>query len=72
MNEQRIDSSRDLGTSIRARRGALGLTQAELADVARVTPRLIGELERGKPTARIEGVMRVLAALGLDVYLRTR
>lgn len=72
MIEQRINTSGDLGVGIRARRTALGLTQAELADVARVTPRLVGELEHGKPTAQIEGVLRVLAALGLDIYLRSR
>ncbi|HEY8502523.1 MAG TPA: helix-turn-helix domain-containing protein, partial [Solirubrobacterales bacterium] len=61
-----------LGAMIRARRVELRLTQVELADVARVTPRLIGELERGKATARIEGILRILEVLGLDVYLRTR
>jgi y4mF family transcriptional regulator len=72
MNENKITNADDLGTCIRARRVELRLTQVELADVARVTPRLVGELEHGKSTAHLEGVIRVLAALGLDIYLHTR
>jgi HTH-type transcriptional regulator / antitoxin HipB len=72
MEGNRVTDTTDLGARIRARRRGLQLTQEELADVARVTPRFVGELERGKPTARIEGVMRVLAALGLDIYLQSR
>lgn len=72
MKEHKITNSQELGAHIRIRRTELRLTQIELADVARVTPRLVGELEHGKSTARLEGVMRVLAALGLDIYLRTR
>ena len=72
MRDQKITTSVDLGASVRRRRGELELTQSQLADVARVTPRLVGELEHGKPTAQFEGVLRILGALGLDVYLRTR
>jgi HTH-type transcriptional regulator / antitoxin HipB len=72
MNDWIIHSATDLGRRIRARRTELGLTQTDLAGVARVTPRLIGELEHGKATARIDGVFRVLAALGLDIHLRRR
>jgi y4mF family transcriptional regulator len=72
MRDQKITTSIDLGASVRRRRGELELTQSQLADVARVTPRLVGELEHGKPTAQFEGVMRILEALGLDVYLRAR
>ncbi|HKF83996.1 MAG TPA: helix-turn-helix domain-containing protein [Solirubrobacterales bacterium] len=72
MSEVKISNANDLGTRIRARRVELHLTQVELAEVARVTPRLVGELERGKSTAHLEGVIRTLAALGLDIYLHTR
>jgi HTH-type transcriptional regulator/antitoxin HipB len=72
MGEWRIDNPVDLGARIRARRLELGLTQIDLSGVARVTPRLVGELEHGKPTARLDGVMRVLGALGLDLYVHTR
>jgi len=72
MKEHKITNAEDLGVQIRTRRGELRLTQVEVADVARVSPRLVVELEHGKSTARLEGVMRVLAVLGLDIYLRSR
>jgi len=57
---------------VRERRVEVGLTQGELADVARVSPRFVSELENGKQTAQLAGIQRVLAALGLDLYLDSR
>jgi HTH-type transcriptional regulator / antitoxin HipB len=71
MND-RVKTAAELGTRVRRRRTELRLTQADLAAVALVTPRLLGEVERGKPTAQVDGVLRILAALGLDVYLKAR
>jgi len=68
----RIQSPSDLGVLVRRRRTELQLTQEEVAAVARVTPRLLGELERGKETAQLAGVLRILAALGLDLYVEGR
>jgi HTH-type transcriptional regulator / antitoxin HipB len=68
----RIQTPDQLGQAVRDRRKSLRLTQEELAAVAAVTPRLLGEVERGKPTAQLDGVLRILAALGLDLYARTR
>lgn len=67
-----IKDSTELGASIRARRLELELTQEELADVARVTLRFVSELERGKESAQFAGIRRVLAALGLDLYVKPR
>ena len=72
MSKHRIQTPEELGARVRGRRADLRLTQEELAAVARVTPRLLGEVERGKATAQFDGVLRILAALGLDLYLRTR
>lgn len=72
MSDQIVHTPREIGERIRERRTRLRLTQADLAAVAKVTPRLVGELEHGKGTAHLEGVLRVLSALGLDVHLRTR
>jgi transcriptional regulator with XRE-family HTH domain len=70
--DDRIKTPTELGIGIRKRRTDLRLTQEELSAAARVTPRLLGEVERGKKTAQLDGVLRILAALGLDVYLRAR
>lgn len=67
-----IRDPNELGAAIRARRHELELTQEELADVARVTLRFVSELERGKERAQFAGILRVLAALGLDLNVRPR
>lgn len=59
-----ITSPQSLGTVLRASRKRLGLTQADLALAAGVGLRFIVELEAGKPTVRLEQVLRVVDALG--------
>lgn len=53
-----------VGTFVRARRRARGLTQRELAELAEVGTRFVSELERGKATLRLDHVDRVLAVFG--------
>jgi HTH-type transcriptional regulator/antitoxin HipB len=72
MMNDRIESPGQLGARVRARRNDLRLTQEDLAAAALVTPRLLGEVERGKATAQLDGVLRILAALGLDLFLKPR
>jgi y4mF family transcriptional regulator len=60
----RIDSAQTLGAALRAARKQLGLTQGHLALAAGVGLRFIVELEAGKPSLRLEQVLRVVAALG--------
>ena len=59
-----ITSPQSLGAALRAARKRLGLTQADLALAAGVGLRFIVELEGGKPTVRLEQVLRVVDALG--------
>jgi HTH-type transcriptional regulator / antitoxin HipB len=72
MKPTRIENPGQLGKLIRSRRRELGLTQTEVADVANANLRFVSELERGKPTARLENVMRVLETLGIELEARTR
>lgn len=67
-----IANPTELGTVIRARRKAVGLTQGELADAAGTSLRLVSEVERGKANARLESVLKVLGELGLELYVRPR
>ena len=53
-----------LGAVARAARKQLGLTQPQLALAAGVGVRFVVELEAGKPTLRLEHILRVLHALG--------
>jgi HTH-type transcriptional regulator/antitoxin HipB len=59
-----IQSPQQLGDVLRAARKQLGLTQPQLALAAGVGVRFIVDLEAGKPTVRLEMVMRVIEALG--------
>lgn len=59
-----IQSPQQLGEALRAARKALGLTQPQLALAAGVGVRFIVDLEAGKPTLRLETVLRVIDALG--------
>jgi len=58
-------SSRKIGEMVRQRRLANRLTQRQLGELAGVGLRLISELERGKPTLRMDAANRVLAVFGL-------
>jgi len=68
----RAATPHEFGQLVRDRRRGLSLSQSELADVIGVNRRVIGELERGKPSVQLSIALRVAAALGLDVALRTR
>ena len=67
-----IEHPRSLGQVIRARRKALGLTQADAAMVCGVGTRFLAELERGKPTAQLGKTLQILAGLGLELHLCAR
>jgi y4mF family transcriptional regulator len=66
-----IHSTADLGRAIRAERQKLGLTQGDLAAASGVSLRFISELERGRTTAGVGRVLRVLKMLGLAVVLES-
>lgn len=59
----------ELGASLRQVRKARGLRLEDVALAAGVGVRFISELERGKPTARLAGTLRVAAALGVRITL---
>lgn len=65
----RIDSPTALGQAVRQARKRLNLTQPQLALAAGVGVRFIVELEGGKPTVRLESVLRVLQALGGELQV---
>lgn len=65
----RVESAAALGQAAKAQRLRLGMTQAELALLAGVGVRFIGELEAGKPSLQLERVVRVVRALGFELQL---
>ena len=67
-----MDKLRDIsaiGAKIRAIRKAQGVSQETLAGLAGTGQRYISELERGKETARIREMLKVLEALGAGLYI---
>lgn len=64
-----IRTTEQLGDALRAARKQLGLTQPQLALAAGVGVRFIVDLEAGKPTLRLENVLRVIDALGGTLQL---
>lgn len=65
-----IRAPAQLGAALRGARKQLGLTQPQLALAAGVGVRFIVELEAGKPSVRLEQVLRVIDALGGELELR--
>jgi len=64
-----IHNTQQLGDKLRLARRQLMLTQAQLALAAGVGIRFIVDLEAGKPTLRLEHVLRVINVLGGELML---
>jgi len=65
-----IHTPAELGAALRGARKNLGLTQPQLALAAGVGVRFIVDLEAGKPTLRLQPLMRVIDALGGELHLK--
>ncbi|AKU14862.1 type II toxin-antitoxin system Y4mF family antitoxin [Luteipulveratus mongoliensis] len=61
-----------LGESVRTRRRDLHLGQEELAELADVSERFVREVERDKPTVRLDKLTSLLDALGLELRVEIR
>lgn len=61
-----------LSRAMRARRRALGLSQAHAAELAGVSPQWLSGFENGKGSCGTHRVMRLAEVLGLSVALHER
>lgn len=66
-SEKYPDRDNPIQVFVRTRRKAERLTQAGLAELAGVAPRVVWELEHGKRTMRMDVVNAVLAVFGKTV-----
>jgi len=57
----------NLGTETRFHRKKAGLTQMELAVLAGVGKTVIFDLEKGKPTIRVETLLKILDVLNMKL-----
>ena len=62
-----IQTPRDIGLVIRARRRELGLTQHALAEQLGVSRQWIIDVEKGKPRAEAGLLLRALRVLGVQL-----
>ena len=61
-----------IGARVREERKRQGLDQETLAMVANVGVRSVHKIESGTTTIRLDILLRILAALGLSLDLRSR
>ncbi|MDI3195946.1 MULTISPECIES: helix-turn-helix transcriptional regulator [unclassified Pseudarthrobacter] len=61
-----------LPAEVRFRRGQLGLTQRDLADMAGVSERFVRFIEQGKPSVQLDSLLAVLDTLGLELRITTK
>lgn len=64
-----VRDSADIGNLIRDSREKLKLTQKELAERAGIHQPKVSQIENGKATAQIGIVLRILAALNLNINI---
>ena len=70
--EKVVRNSKDLGEAIRRARKARNLRQVDVAQKASVRQALVSELESGATTAKLDTMIKVLAALDLDLSIAPR
>ncbi len=70
--EKVIRNNKELGEAIRQARKNKDLRQVDVAQRASVRQALVSELENGATTAKLDTVIRVLAALDLDLSIVPR
>ena len=68
----KINNTKTLGETIRARRKELHYTQAYLAEFTGLSVTFISDVERGKTTAEIEKIIRLIKVLGLNLLVEKR
>jgi HTH-type transcriptional regulator / antitoxin HipB len=62
----------DLAAEVRGRRGALMLSQRDLAELAGVSERFVRFVEQGKRTVQLDSLLALLDTLGLELRVQTR
>ncbi|UUY03091.1 helix-turn-helix domain-containing protein [Svornostia abyssi] len=65
-------ATQTIAAAVKEARRSQGLDQTSLALVADVGVRTLHRIEHGEPTVRLDRVLAVLDALGLEVDIRPR
>lgn len=70
--EQIARTSKQLGAALRRRRRSMGLRQGDIGSGTNLRQATISALENGEQGTRLRTVIRVLAALDLELVIRER
>lgn len=66
-----IQTTKDIGSSIRKTRKTLGITQKDLALTSGTGLRFIIDLEKGKATCQLAKTLTILQTLGIKVQFNS-
>lgn len=72
MPQDELTPSQSIGQRVRDERYRQGLTQEQLAMISNVATRSLHRIETGEAKVRFDVLVRILAALGLEIELRRR
>lgn len=72
MDKPKISTVNDLGNAVICARKEQGLTQADIAGLAKTGNRFIVDLEKGKPTIQLQKTLEVLKLLGLELIIQKK
>jgi y4mF family transcriptional regulator len=64
--------TKTIGKAIKERRGTLGITQRELAEIAGVGINTLTKIERGEANPALKTLQSILDALGLEIKIGVR
>lgn len=67
-----VSSPEDIGRLIQQRRKSLKMSQQTLASLTGVAQPNLSKIERGKMVALLDTYLRLLAAIGVDLYAEAR
>ena len=68
----KINSSKEFGEFLRARRTELGYTQSYLSELTGLSISFISDVENGKKTVELNRSIDLLSMLGIDLILEKR
>lgn len=68
----KVRSSKELGETVRVARKNLNMSQTDLAQKASLRQALISDLENGVTSAKLDTILKVMAALDLDLAVIER
>jgi len=70
--EQMVFSPKSLGAAVRRQRKKLGLTQTDAGKTFTLQQCTVSSIEQGTPGTRLDTLFRMLAALDLEIIIRSK